>query len=256
MADAKVSGPAPGGQQMSARDRIRRVARRTGALPLARKIGLRPALPSDVNWQAIGRHQFDFLVSEGLTPEHYMLDVGCGMLRGGWHFINYLQPGHYFGIDRNARALAAGEKKLEREGIADRRPTLVVRSDFTVADLNQSFDFALAQSVFTHLSFNSIVRCLARVGPVLRPGGRFYATFFASPGPRLRVEPLTIMADYRIDVYLDRDPYYYDPALFAWLCEGSDLVCEHRGEWGHPRSQQMLIFTKRAAPVSERDPGQ
>lgn len=229
---------------MNTRSRVRKIARRTGILPLARRMGLRPSLSEDVNWDAIGRLQYDFLVSEGLAPEHYMLDVGCGMLRGGEHFISYLQPGHYFGIDMNAGALAQGEARLEREGITGKRPTLVARSDFAVGGLGQSFDFALAQSVFTHLPFNSIIRCLAEVGPVLRPGGRFFATFFASPGPRMRIEPMLITADYKIKVHLDRDPYYYDPSLFSWLCEGSSLSVEHRGEWGHPRSQQMLIFTK------------
>jgi SAM-dependent methyltransferase len=236
---------------MSTRNRIRQVAQRTGALPIARRIGLRPALPEDVNWAKIGRLQFDFLVQEGLKPEHYMLDVGCGMLRGGSHFIDYLQAGHYFGIDQLPGSLAAGEAKLEREGITGKRPTLKARSDFTVADLGQSFDFALAQSVFTHLTFNSIERCLARVGPALRPGGRFYATFFPSPGPRLRADSTTVQADdYPIQVHVDKDPYYYDPALFAWLCEGSDLQCEYRGDWGHPRRQHMLVFTKQGAPAS------
>jgi SAM-dependent methyltransferase len=127
----------------------------------------------------------------------------------------------------------------------------VTRSNFAVADLDQSFDVALAQSVFTHLPFNTIVRCVAEVDRVLRPGGRFYATFFKNPGPRLRTETIPIRTDIAIDVELDQDPYYYDPSLFSWLCEGSDLVCEYRGEWGHPRLQQMLVFTKRsAAPAS------
>jgi len=236
---------------MSTRNRIRQVAQRTGALPLARRVGLRPALPEDVNWAKIGRLQFDFLVQEGLKPEHYMLDVGCGMLRGGSHFVGYLDAGHYYGIDQNAGALAAGEAKLQREGIAEKRPTLRERSDFTVSDLGQSFDFALAQSVFTHLTFNSIERCLARVAPVLKPGGRFYATFFPSPGPRLRADSITVSAsDYPIEVHVDKDPYYYDPTLFSWLCEGSDLQCEYRGEWGHPRLQQMLVFTKQGTSSS------
>ncbi|MFI4977157.1 MAG: class I SAM-dependent methyltransferase [Solirubrobacterales bacterium] len=195
-------------------------------------------------WEEIGQLQFEFLVGEGLTPEHYLLDMGCGSLRGGVHFVRYLEPGHYFGIDRNAKLLAAGESELERAGVSGKHPTLVARSDFDATSLGQSFDFALAQSLFTHLPFNTIVRCVAEVGRVLSPGGRFFATFFANPGPRLRTEPMPIRSDISIPVRLDQDPYYYDPALFSWLCEGSDLVCEHYGEWGHPRSQQMLVFTK------------
>jgi hypothetical protein len=90
------------------------------------------------------------------------------------------------------------------------------------------------------------VRCIAEVDRALRPGGRFYATFFANP-TRLGTETMAIGSDISIQVRLDQDPYYYDPALFSWLCEGSDLVCEHYGEWGHPRLQQMLVFTKQIA---------
>jgi SAM-dependent methyltransferase len=174
--------------------------------------------------------------------------MGCGSLRGGVHFVRYLEPGHYFGIDRNPKLLAAGESELERAGVTGKQPTLEARSDFLAADLGQSFDFALAQSLFTHLPFNTIVRCIAEVGRVLAPGGRFFATFFANPGPRLRTEPIPIKSDISISVRLDSDPYFYDPALFSWLCEGSDLVCEYHGDWGHPRSQEMLVFTKHQLP--------
>lgn len=228
---------------------------------IARSLGVHRPRPRDWHrgavgglWEEMGQLQFEFLVGEGLTPEHYLLDVGCGSLRAGVHFVKYLEPGHYFGIDRNAKLLAAGESELERAGVTGKHPTLVAGSDFAVAHLGQSFDFALAQSLFTHLTFNSIVRCVAEVDRVLQPGGRFFATFFANPGPRLRTEPmpvrmspLTSPKNISIDVTVDQDPYYYDPALFSWLCEGSDLACEHRGEWGSPRLQQMLVFTKQSA---------
>jgi SAM-dependent methyltransferase len=197
-------------------------------------------------WEQVGQLQFDFLVGQGLAPEHHLLDVGCGSLRGGVHFIGHLQPGHYFGVDANARLLAAGRAELQQAGLSDRRPTLVVDREFEFGKLErQSFDFALAQSLFTHLPFNRIMRCVAEVDRVLAPGGRFYATFFANPGPRLRTDSIPVRTDMSVDVYLDRDPFYYDPDLFSWLCEGSDLVCEYLGDWKHPREQHMMVFTKR-----------
>jgi SAM-dependent methyltransferase len=230
---------------MNTRTRIARIARTLGVSPPLPRGWHRRAVGG--NWEEIGQLQFEFLVGQGLRPEHYLLDIGCGSLRGGVHFVKHLEPGHYFGIDRNANLLAAGKSELDRAGVTGKNPTLVARDDFAAVNLGQSFDFAIAQSVFTHLPFNSIVRCIAEVGRVLEPGGRFFATFFASPGPRLRTEPMSIASDFATNVWLDRDPYYYDPALFSWLCEGSDLACEHYGEWGHPRSQQMLVFTKQDA---------
>lgn len=222
-------------------------------LQMARRLGLRDPAPPEHRlaiggkWKEVGQLQFDFLVSEGLAPRHYLLDVGCGSLRGGVHFTRYLDPGHYFGVDAEPGLLAAGRSELERAGIADRRPVLVADGEFGLLKLGQSFDFALAQSLFTHLQFNRIARCVAEVDRVLEPGGRFYATFFANPGPRLRTDTISIDTDYPLTVNLDRDPYYYDPQLFAWLCEGSDLAFEYRGDWGHPRSQHMMVFTKSTA---------
>src|ERR1700679_133746 len=69
-------------------------------------------------WDEVGQLQFEFLVSEGLAPDSYLLDMGCGSLRGGIHFISHLEPSHYFGIDRTPRLLAAGETELERAGVA------------------------------------------------------------------------------------------------------------------------------------------
>ena len=50
-------------------------------------------------WEEIGRLQFDFLVRQGLMPEHFFLDVGCGSWRGGVHFVDYLLSHRYFGVD-------------------------------------------------------------------------------------------------------------------------------------------------------------
>src|SRR4051812_28089921 len=59
-------------------------------------------------WDEIGKIQFDYLVAQGLRPDSYLLDVGCGSLRGGIHFIDYLEPHHYFGIDSNQSLVQAG----------------------------------------------------------------------------------------------------------------------------------------------------
>ena len=201
-------------------------------------------------WDQMGQFQFDFLAGEGLAPDHFMLDVGCGSLRGGVYFVKHLQAGHYFGIDASARLLDAGRRELERAGIADKRAALVADRNFGLAKLGQSFDFALAQSVFSHLPFNPIARCITEIERVLKPGGRFYATFFANPGPRLRTDAINVAANVPLEVYPDRDPFYYDPDLFAWLCAGSELDFEYRGDWGHPRGQHMMVFTKRGAPAS------
>ena len=50
-------------------------------------------------WEEMGRLQLDFLVKQGLRPSDELLDVGCGALRAGLHFIRYLKPGNYFALN-------------------------------------------------------------------------------------------------------------------------------------------------------------
>lgn len=200
-------------------------------------------------WEEVGEVQFRFLVDRGLRPEHELLDIGCGSLRGGVRFVAYLEPGHYTGIDLDDRLLAAGRGELRRRGLVDRRPTLVQMGDFDFPSLGKRFDFAIAQSVFTHLPLNSIARCLLRVDEVLVPGGRLYATFFENPRGRRNLDPV---AHPTVDVgdlmtYSDRDPFHYDVDAFRWICEGTQLDVAYLGDWGHPRDQKMVAFTRRTS---------
>ena len=82
-------------------------------------------------WEELGRLQFRYLCSQGLLPHHRLMDIGCGSLRGGVHFAHYLDPGGYYGVDRNASLLKAGldvELQAARVGPAgqelDLRPKL------------------------------------------------------------------------------------------------------------------------------------
>jgi SAM-dependent methyltransferase len=195
-------------------------------------------------WEYLGKLQFDYLVERGLRPEHHLLDVGCGPLRGGIRFIAYLEPGHYAGVEKNAEQLEEARRiELPRNNLVDRRPTLMVMEDFGFERLDQRFDFALAQSVFTHLSLNSIIRCLVNMDRVLVPGGRFYATYFENPDGKRNLD--SIRQSSTAVSHFDRDRFHYDVASFEWACEGLDLDPKPLGEWGHPQNQRMMEFTKR-----------
>src|SRR5829696_7156995 len=59
-------------------------------------------------WTAMGKLQLDFMVEHGLEPTSRLIDIGCGPLRAGIHFVDYLDPGNYYGIDVNGTLLDAG----------------------------------------------------------------------------------------------------------------------------------------------------
>jgi len=196
-------------------------------------------------WDLMGKHQFDFLVAQGLRPEHRLLDIGCGSLRGGLHFIEYLAPGNYIGIEKEKRRLDAALRfELSKETLREKRPRLVHMENFDFAALGAKIDFALAQSVFSHVPMNTIVRCVLNVDRVLAPGGRFFATFFESKGPRFHLEPF-IQRPGEPPTHFDQNPFHYSFEIFEWISGETGLRAEYIGDWGHPRGQKMMVFTKR-----------
>jgi SAM-dependent methyltransferase len=197
-------------------------------------------------WDTIGSLQFEFLKREGLEPRHRLLDVGCGSLRGGVHFVRYLDPDHYVGIDMNESLLTAGyDIELANAGLCSRleRGQLRLASDFHFDGMEASFDFALAQSLFTHLTFNRIRQCLERLLPKMKPEGRFYATFFELPQgvpayAPLRHSPGDVVTH---DV---EDPYHYRFEDLKFAASGLSWEVRYIGEWGHPKAQRMAVFRR------------
>lgn len=62
-------------------------------------------------WEEIGQLQCAFLVAQGLKSFHCLLDIGCGALRGGVHFIRYLDPGNYLGLEKEKTLIELGVDK-------------------------------------------------------------------------------------------------------------------------------------------------
>lgn len=192
-------------------------------------------------WETMGEMQLAFLQAQGLRPDHTLLDIGCGALRGGVHFIRYLAAGNYYGLDINASLIAAANHELQVEGLLDKQPHLLVDSLFEAHRFGQRFDYAIAQSVFTHLPMNHIIRCLAETQRVLAPGGTLFATFFEAPASahlgQVAHAPGEIVTSY------DQDPYHYSVDEFHWMAAAAGLTLHPIGDWNHPRAQRMLSFS-------------
>lgn len=195
------------------------------------------------HWDYLGKIQLDYLVERGLKPEHYLLDVGCGPLRAGIHFIEYLETGHYAGVDQHADMLeTAREVELPKHGLVAKQPHLLANQLFEFGKFGMTFDYAMAQSVFTHITLNAIMRCLAEIRLVLKPGGRFYASIFENPHGKLFVDDIH-PAETTVTHY-DRDFFHYDLDTLRYACEGTGLTMEYEGDYGHPHNEKMLVFVQ------------
>ena len=206
-------------------------------------------------WDVIGPLQLEFMRKNGLQPDSLLLDVGCGSLRGGVHFVRFLEPGHYFGIDINASLLDAGyEKEITPLGLAARLPraNLATVADFDASGFGRQFDFLLAVSVFTHLNWNRVRQGLENLAAVTKPGGLFFATYFHLPEQASATTPL-LQPTGKFTTHGHRDPFHYRVSDFGQAIKGLPWRLEGTRDWKHPRGQQMLTFTRLdAAPAPKR----
>jgi cyclopropane fatty-acyl-phospholipid synthase-like methyltransferase len=114
------------------------------------------------------------LRSRGLEPSSTLLDIGCGPLRAGVHFIRYLDSGNYFGFDYNTSFVAAAQQVVADNHLADKRPSIVALADFDFGSVNRRFDFAIAFSVLNHCSDAQRKLFFMNIGRCLVPGAKLF----------------------------------------------------------------------------------
>lgn len=196
-------------------------------------------------WEEIGCLQSSFLRDQGLTPSMRLLDIGCGCLRGGVHFVRYLDPGNYFGIDRDQSLLDAGyELELPRAGLDGHLPraNLLCNEMFDFSAFATTFQMALAQSVFTHLPLNEIRLCLVRAADVIETGGRLFATYFECPSADAWRDAYQHISG--VWTYPARDPYHYMLSDLDFAARELPFKVSPIGEWNHPRNQKVISFER------------
>lgn len=189
-------------------------------------------------WDVIGPLQRDFLIAQGMKRTDRVLDIGCGALRGGAPLAEWLAPGGYYGIDISESLIEAGwREEIAAAGMAERLPRdhLHVTRDFEVP-FGVTFDLGLAVSLFTHLKIDGYQRCLERMIPHFRPGGRIFATVFEGQGPETR-HPAGVVS------YPNRDPYHFTRDQLAQATPAG-WTFDWIGDWAHPRDQQMIRLTR------------
>ena len=202
-------------------------------------------LASGGHWREAGLWQFELLRQQGLEPQHYVLDVGCGSLATAVHLLPFLDQGHYLGVERDRSLLEAGRGiELPRSGVNPERGHYLIDETFDLSQVHSGFfDVAVASSIFAFLPFNSMARCIASVMRTLKPSGRFYATWFENPDPA-SFEPISHPCG--VTTYPDRAPYHYPLTLVAEVCRAVGATVEPVAASGHPRGETVLVMSPRA----------
>lgn len=130
------------------------------------------------------RFQSEFLIAHGLRADQRLLDIGCGTLRGGIPLIEYLDAGHYVGIEAREEALTEARAALAEAGLEDKSPTLIHSADPAAVSLQEQVQVAWAFSVLIHMEDETVEACLDLVARVLDDRGVFYANVILGDGPR------------------------------------------------------------------------
>ena len=131
------------------------------------------------DYDLIAAMTFNLLTTLGLRQHHSVLDIGCGSLRIGRLLIPYLNRGKYFGVEPNEWLVEEGIKRELGGALLEiKRPTFFFSdSPETLTQAKISFDFALAQSIFSHCGLDLIKNWLSAISRSLLEDGALVATF-------------------------------------------------------------------------------
>lgn len=151
--------------------------------------------PDPEAFRKVGVSMLERLVAVGLTPQHHVLDLGCGVGRLAIPLTQYLDAeAAYFGIDINLSAIAWCHERISTVYPSFQFSVLNVRNphyrhpqQFGQENIAQSvlpldarrrFDFVTAFSLFTHLVWADVQWYFAEIARRLKPGGRAFTTWF------------------------------------------------------------------------------
>ena len=193
-------------------------------------------------WKEHQEMQMNFLSSRGLSSDSVILDVGCGPLSLGVALIPKLVNGWYYGLDINSETLMAGRKVLSDHGIKSERYSLICSDNFCTESVDKSVDIAFSNSLFSHLSLNSILKCLIQVRASIKETGVYYSTFFLSEGRDWLSEIPRKKWGGEFNTFPDRDPYHYSAQLLTSLATEARFTMSIEDNFGHP-TQTMACFT-------------
>lgn len=200
-------------------------------------LGLKPGDPQyrayvgpPEDYDLIAAMAFNLLTTLGLRQDHSLLDIGCGSLRVGRLLIPYLNRGKYFGVEPNEWLVEEGIRRELGEALVQiKRPTFFFSdSGDAIAQVETAFDFALAQSIFSHCGLDLINGWLSAISRSLAPQGALVATFLIGEEDSARTG------------WIYPECVNYRPATLERAAKDVNLRFEIL-DWKHPRQSWALF---------------
>lgn len=202
-----------------------------------------------VSWQvpAINKHFGD------LTGRTF-IDIGAGDIVLGEFLSELGTPKIFYAQDLSEPSLKTGLRRIEKTGAKMETFVTFASDDFDFSEIpDGSLDCAFSNSLFSHLSLNSILLCLRKLAPKMKVGSKYLSSMIVIPGgdenpqndwnkpydwSHLGRKGTNIVS------YPSKDPFHYSEDLVATLSQfdtGFKVVDIH--SYGHP-FQKLVEFQK------------
>lgn len=207
-------------------------------------IGLPPGAPHyrayvgpPEDYDLIAAMSFGLLTSLGLRGRHTLLDIGCGSGRLGRLLIPYLDKGKYYGLEPNEWLVKEGiAREVGDDLVRIKNPTFSFSDSIDQVGKPEFFDFAIAQSIFSHCGRDLLEKHLVAISSALKPNGALVATFITGD-----VDPL-------------QEGWVY-PDCVSYNLNSMNTTANIHGfefsllDWLHPR-QTWALFAKPGFDIS------
>jgi SAM-dependent methyltransferase len=187
--------------------------------------------------EVLGPWQLNLLVGLGLQRDASLLDLGCGTLRGGLHFIRYLEHGRYHGADVAPDLLESGARLVSLAALEEKQPNIMSVAALDARSL--LVDWVLTQSVLNHLDENGVLTTVQRAARALRPGGRWVSTVIFDTGVE-RVCPGAAHGRRTGEFWRSLT----NPEWLKEVLDDSGLSMIILPEAAHPRGQDVFLATR------------
>ncbi|EMS52378.1 hypothetical protein TRIUR3_34529 [Triticum urartu] len=128
-----------------------------------------------------GRDVFEFLANaSALAPRDQVLEIGCGTLRVGLHFIRFLDAGRFHCLEQDELSLMAALRyELPSQGLLYKRPMIVRGGDMDFSKFGDTvmYDLIYSSAAFLHIPRDLVWTGLERLAGKLRPKtGRIFVS--------------------------------------------------------------------------------
>lgn len=126
-------------------------------------------------WKKKRQFQIDYLLEQGLRPEHRVMDLGCGTLRGGIPIIDHVEAGNYYGIEVRSEVIAEAHREIRKSGLAHKAASLVIARNLGLLRLGVEFQYIWSFSVLIHMDDDEVAAAFDCVYANLGENGVFLA---------------------------------------------------------------------------------